>query len=122
MLECAIHPITYRGEGILATVVKGMATIRHIRIDQCHILCVDDKGNITLMMDSIHTIHFTSGVDDQYFRWSDPSGSLCFADLFNAALFGGEQSVRILWRKRMGRSIFVKGHAGDSRENKTAGI
>ena len=45
-----------------------------------------------------------------------------FADLFNAALFGGEQSVRILWRKRMGRSIFVKGHAGDSRENKTAGI
>ena len=22
MLECAIHPITYRGEGILATVVK----------------------------------------------------------------------------------------------------
>ena len=57
-----------------------------------------------------------------YFRWSDPSGSLCFADLFNAALFGGEQSVRILWRKRMGRSIFVKGHAGDSRENKTAGI
>ena len=68
MLECAIHPITYRGEGILATVVKGMATIRHIRIDQCHIPCVDDKGNITLMMDSIHTIHFTSGVDDQYFR------------------------------------------------------
>lgn len=45
-----------------------------------------------------------------------------FADLFNAALFGGEQSVRILWRKRMGQSIFVKGHAGDSRENKTAGI
>ena len=66
----------YRGEGILATVVKGMATIRHIRIDQCHILCVDDKGNITLMMDSIHTIHFTSGVDDQYFRWSDPFSSL----------------------------------------------
>ena len=24
MLECAIHPITYRGEGILATVVKSM--------------------------------------------------------------------------------------------------
>ena len=95
MLECAIHPITYRGEGILATVVKGMATIRHIRIDQCHILCVDDKGNITLMMDSIHTIHFTSGVDDQYFRWSDPSGSLCFADLFNAALFGGEQVLKL---------------------------
>ena len=22
MLECAIHPITYKGEGILATVVK----------------------------------------------------------------------------------------------------
>ena len=76
MLECAIHPITYRGEGILATVVKGMATIRHIRIDQCHILCVDDKDNIALMMDSIHTIHFTSGVDDQYFRWSDPFGTL----------------------------------------------
>ena len=76
MLECAIHPITYRGEGILATVVKRMATIRHIRIDQCHILCVDDKGNITLMMDSIHTIHFTSGVDDQYFRWPDPFSSL----------------------------------------------
>ena len=25
MLECAIHPITYRGEGILATVVKKIA-------------------------------------------------------------------------------------------------
>ena len=24
MLECAIHPITYRGEGILATVVKAV--------------------------------------------------------------------------------------------------
>ena len=82
MLECAIHPITYRGEGILATVVKGMATIRHIRIDQCHILCVDDKGNITLMMDSIHTIHFTSGVDDQYFRWSDPSRLFFPCDYF----------------------------------------
>ena len=45
--------------------IKGMAAIRHVRTDQCHILCVDDKGNITLMMDSIHTIHFTSRVDDQ---------------------------------------------------------
>ena len=26
MLECAIHPITYRGEGILATVVKELCT------------------------------------------------------------------------------------------------
>ena len=27
MLECAIHPITYRGEGILATVVKIMEEV-----------------------------------------------------------------------------------------------
>ena len=33
-----------------------------------------------------------------------------------------DQSVRILWRRPMGRPIFVKGHAGDSGENKTAGI
>ena len=26
MLECAIHPITYRGEGILATIVKELMT------------------------------------------------------------------------------------------------
>ena len=25
VVECAIHPITYRGEGILATVVKGVS-------------------------------------------------------------------------------------------------
>lgn len=27
MLECAIHPITYRGEGILATIVKNEGTV-----------------------------------------------------------------------------------------------
>ena len=29
MLECAIHPITYRGEGILATVVKILVVHTH---------------------------------------------------------------------------------------------
>ena len=28
MIECAIHPITYKGEGILATVVKMYKKIR----------------------------------------------------------------------------------------------
>ena len=27
MLECAIHPITYRGEGIVATIVKNKGTV-----------------------------------------------------------------------------------------------
>ena len=32
MLECAIHPITYRGEGILATIVKNVSISNSILI------------------------------------------------------------------------------------------
>ena len=31
MLECAIHPITYKGEGILAAVVKMYKKIRECK-------------------------------------------------------------------------------------------
>ena len=32
MLECAIHPITYRGEGILATVVKSSVSANFTKV------------------------------------------------------------------------------------------
>ena len=35
MLECAIHPITYRGEGILATIVK--SDMSNILLNGCKI-------------------------------------------------------------------------------------
>ena len=38
MLECAIHPITYRGEGILATVVKVNTTTVYRYLDK---LCAE---------------------------------------------------------------------------------
>ena len=31
MLECAIHPITYRGDGILATVVKFDSIVQNVQ-------------------------------------------------------------------------------------------
>ena len=57
MLECAIHPITYKGEGILATVVKMYKKIRECKKNSrqflkklLHFLCREFKR--------IFAIHF----------------------------------------------------------------
>ena len=51
MLECAIHPITYRGEGILATVVKiPILFIFFLHIQQARVKIFSDSGLSILIL------------------------------------------------------------------------
>ena len=68
MLECAIHPITYRGEGILATIVK--SDMSNILLNGCKI------ENGTVQTDSGDV--FFKNCDFDNLKVQTDMGDLCF--------------------------------------------